>query len=222
MKLCHWSIRRILSLSHLFKPEKCSATCFTPDLDGRRATFLRSFRSSNPSASAIVALSGSILRQPFPKRAMASFAPKAHYYAGGTLNRASWLRETITTTNALLASQQARIILFNASNPLCRVQNHQASLVELPWSAVKAYMPEKTFRAPEDLVEVKLEQEDRRPLCIFLGVQDGQGDVLPHSKDIVPVRPFSPHHDRLQPESESVAHRMNLLTSLSTRQPCLN
>lgn len=127
-------------------------------------------------------------------------AQKAHYYAGGTLNRASWLRDNVHTTNSLLtAEHQARIVLFDKSNPLCKFTNpadaNEASLVAVPWSLVNPHLApfhqgdsQKIFRTPDDLKEVTVEAEDARPVCVFLGLQDGDEGALPHGTDQLPVR----------------------------------
>lgn len=118
----------------------------------------------------------------------------AHYYAGGTLNRASWLRDAVDTINQLFSNPgQSRVVLFHNGHPLCRVHDQdksRASLIELPPTVITphlAHLTDQMFRMPQHLKQIDIQQEDARPICVFLGLQDGDQGALPHGKDLLPV-----------------------------------
>lgn len=123
---------------------------------------------------------------------------QAHYYAGGTLNRASWLRDAVDTINSAFLTPQSRIVLFDKSNPLCHVdvQSKAASLVNLPAELIKPHLPhDKLFRSPKDFTKAfTAEEEGARPLCVFLGLEDddasgkASNSALPDGDKIKEVR----------------------------------
>jgi NAD+ diphosphatase len=95
-----------------------------------------------------------------------------NYYAGGTLNRYSFLRADTAFLRKAASSPNARFIALNKLNPLVAEKTH---LVYLSFEDVKPLIGADPFSLTEDEYIKQYDSSKPRPLMVFLGMLEGRG-----------------------------------------------